>query len=343
MSDQVRIFVSHSHKDDRFTKRLVADLTRAGADVWVDKVGIDHGNFMQVIDQALSQCEWLVLVLTPNAIASDHVKTEVFAALNRVNNGYMRGVIPILAAPCPPGTIPPMWDALHRYDATRRLREALAELLPRVGLALSNVDDLLAQCDDLCNNDQYDDALPLLERATRLAPDNFDAWQNLGHARFMLDQLDDALAANDRALHINPYYGFAWQLRGLILSTLGHNEESLAAIDCGIALEPSLANFGGTWSVRSNLLNRMKRYTEALSASDRALSLEPHNPYTWDNKGDALRGLKRQEEAVAAYEQALAIDPTNAEARRNKSYALRAIARKAQVQEAVLITQEAGE
>lgn len=31
-----RIFVSHSHRDDAFTERLVRDLRAAGADVWVD-------------------------------------------------------------------------------------------------------------------------------------------------------------------------------------------------------------------------------------------------------------------------------------------------------------------
>jgi len=302
---------------------------------------------MQVIDQALSECEWLVLVLTPHAIESEHVRAEVFAALNRVTNGYMRGVIPILAAPCQPGTIPPMWDALHRYDATRRPRAALAELLPMVGLSLSNVDDLLAKSDDFCNNEQYDDALPLLERATRLAPDNFDVWQNLAHVRYMRDQYDDALIANDRALHITPYDGFAWYLRGVILSTLVQSEEeshaALAAIECGFALDARITYLSGAWSIRGNLLNRLKRYDEALSASECALSLEPHYAYACDNKGDALRGLKRQEEAVAAYDQALAIDPKNAEAKRNKSYALRAIARKAQAQEAVLIAQEVGE
>lgn len=340
---QPRIFVSHSHLDDRFTKRLVNDLTRAGADVWVDKAAINHGNFMQVIDQALSQCEWLVLVLTPHAIDSEHVRAEVFASLHRVTNGYMRGVIPILAAPCQPGAIPPLWDVLHRYDATRRYRAALAELLPKVGLSLSNVDDLLARSEVLYNNEQYDDALALLERATRLAPDNFDAWQNLGHVHFMLEQHEAALAASNRALHINPFGGFAWRLRSIILSLVGQNAESLAAIECAFALDPRIADLDGAWSLRSSLLNRLKRYDEALSASDIALSLDPFDAFAWDNKGDALRGLKRQEEAVAAYDEALAIDPTNVETKRNKSYALRAIARKAQAQEAVLIAQGVGE
>jgi toxoflavin biosynthesis protein ToxD len=131
---QPRIFVSHSHKDEVFTERLVADLHLAGAEVWVDVAGLTHGNFMQRIDEALAQCEWMVLVLTPNAVASQYVKDEVYAALVRVTQGYMRDVIPVLAAPCAPGTIPPQWDAQHRYDATNDYSVALAGVLHAVGL-----------------------------------------------------------------------------------------------------------------------------------------------------------------------------------------------------------------
>lgn len=126
---QPRIFVSHSHKDDHFTQRLVDDLHAAGAQVWVDKVGITNGNFMQRIDEALQQCDWMVLVLTPDAIASKYVQNEVYTALHRVQQGYMRDVIPLLAAPCAPGSIPPQWDVLHRYDATRDFDGALGGLM----------------------------------------------------------------------------------------------------------------------------------------------------------------------------------------------------------------------
>lgn len=131
---QPRIFVSHSHKDEDFTQRVVDDLHRAGAEVWVDVAGISHGNFMQHIDDALAHCDWLVLVLTPNAVASPYVKSEVYAALMRANQGFMRDVIPVLAAPCAPGSIPPQWDLLHRYDATQNYEVALDGVLGAVGL-----------------------------------------------------------------------------------------------------------------------------------------------------------------------------------------------------------------
>ena len=48
-----RIFVSHSHKDDAFTQRLVSDLRLAGAQVWVDISDIMANDFMDRINQAV--------------------------------------------------------------------------------------------------------------------------------------------------------------------------------------------------------------------------------------------------------------------------------------------------
>lgn len=131
---QPRVFVSHSHKDNAFTQRLVTDLRASGAEVWVDDVAIQHGNFPKHISDGLSRSEWLVLVLTPNAIASDWVQEEVFAAIDLVKQKRMRAVIPVLALPTSPESIPPLWGALHRYDATQEYDDALASVLGAVGL-----------------------------------------------------------------------------------------------------------------------------------------------------------------------------------------------------------------
>ncbi len=131
-----RVFVSHSHKDDALTTRLVADLRAAGVVVWVDVADMQHGDFMQRINEALTQCEWLVLVQTPNSLASPAVRTEVGAALNLVWQQRMRDVIPFIAAPCDPRDVPPMWSTLHHYDATIDGYEAaVAKLARALGIA----------------------------------------------------------------------------------------------------------------------------------------------------------------------------------------------------------------
>src|SRR5215469_8340031 len=108
-----KVFVSYSRKDREITQRLVSDLTKAGAEVWVDVDGIQSGNFMQAIDKALAACDWMVLVLSPNSLASDYVADETYVALHRVKQGSMKAVIPILVSECQPGSIPGTWDVLQ--------------------------------------------------------------------------------------------------------------------------------------------------------------------------------------------------------------------------------------
>ncbi len=130
----LRLFVSHSHTDDQFTQQLVGDLKRTGAEVWVDQDGIHDGNIMNHINDALGKADWLILVQTPDAVRSEYVKLEVSAALTRVMSGLMQGVIPIIAKPCDPRDVPPLWQPLLYYDATQDYPGALNQLVHALGL-----------------------------------------------------------------------------------------------------------------------------------------------------------------------------------------------------------------
>lgn len=55
---EIRVFVSHSHRDDSFTSRLVADLRAAGAEVWVDTKNFQHGNFLRRINDGLERSDF---------------------------------------------------------------------------------------------------------------------------------------------------------------------------------------------------------------------------------------------------------------------------------------------
>jgi formylglycine-generating enzyme required for sulfatase activity len=135
MSEPVRVFVSYASPDRAFAEKLVADLQAAGAEVWWDVSGIDEGDFLGKINQALQQCQWLVLVLTPNAIASKWVNIEVNAAINRREKGLMRGVLPMLASQIRQDAIPPIWDNLHRYDGVSNYPTEVARLIRTFGLS----------------------------------------------------------------------------------------------------------------------------------------------------------------------------------------------------------------
>src|SRR5215471_1301103 len=82
MAEKIGVFVSHHHspEEDAFTARLVADLEAAGADVWVDTSGITSDDFVKKISEGLAGRQWLVLVMTPAALASPWVQREVNVA-----------------------------------------------------------------------------------------------------------------------------------------------------------------------------------------------------------------------------------------------------------------------
>ncbi len=133
----LRVFVSHHHspEEDAFTAHLIADLEAAGADVWVDTSGITSDDFVQKISEGLAGRQWLVLVMTPEAVASPWVRREVNAALNEHTAGRMLGILPLVMQPCQEQDIPMLWRTLHRYDATRDYQVAIAGLLWALGLA----------------------------------------------------------------------------------------------------------------------------------------------------------------------------------------------------------------
>jgi TIR domain len=139
MADPVRVFVSHHHspQEDAFTKRLVDDLKAASADVWVDDEGITSGDFVRKINQGLAGRQWLVLVMTPDALQSPWVQAEVDAALHQYTAGRMLGVIPFVAQACDERDIPPLWANLHRYDASRDYEPARDRLFMTLGRSVA--------------------------------------------------------------------------------------------------------------------------------------------------------------------------------------------------------------
>lgn len=140
-----RIFVSHSSLDDAITRQLVKDLRVGGAQVWMDETEIKHSDFIQKINEGLANCDWMVLVLTPNSLRSKAVEMEVNAALNLVRLGRLQAVVPFLAAPCDMSQVPPMWATLHYYDGVKDYAGALAGLLRALDLDPQASNPLAAQ------------------------------------------------------------------------------------------------------------------------------------------------------------------------------------------------------
>jgi WD40 repeat protein len=73
----IQVFISYSRQDEDFVRRLATDLDRAGADVWIDVSDIPPGaNWSTAIQQGLDTCQVLLLVISPDSMASSNVADE---------------------------------------------------------------------------------------------------------------------------------------------------------------------------------------------------------------------------------------------------------------------------
>ena len=93
----MKVFVSHSSKDEALTSKVVSYLERVGLDVWYDKREIMPGdNSGEKIDQGLRESDAMVVLLTPNALEDDFMfRRYVEYALTQKR--FKGRLIPVLA------------------------------------------------------------------------------------------------------------------------------------------------------------------------------------------------------------------------------------------------------
>ncbi len=108
----MRVFVSHSVQDKAFVEEHIVDfLEKQGIDTWYSPDDIKSAcDWEETVRKALNKCDWFLVVLTPNAIASPWVRAEVHWAMDH----RLEHVVPVLAKDCE-------WQDLHLMLRTRQL------------------------------------------------------------------------------------------------------------------------------------------------------------------------------------------------------------------------------
>ncbi len=115
------VFVSYAREDSDFALRLGQDLRAAGAQIWLDQLDIPAGaRWDEAVQEALARCPSLLVILSPDSVASDNVMDEVSFALDED-----KLVVPVIGRPC---EIPFRLRRLQYIDCTRDYDTALAKL-----------------------------------------------------------------------------------------------------------------------------------------------------------------------------------------------------------------------
>lgn len=95
-AERPTFFFSYSHNDNEFVLALAGDLRRRGIRVWLDTYDINPGeSWSRQVGSALDACDKMLLILSPDALASENVDDEWNYFLD-----VKKTVIPILYKPC---------------------------------------------------------------------------------------------------------------------------------------------------------------------------------------------------------------------------------------------------
>lgn len=159
---------------------------------------------------------------------------------------------------------------------------------------------------------QGKDALPPLQRATELLPDDAETHSNLSIALQSLGQHEDAVACLRQALKINPRLAEAHYNLGISLKALGQFDAALASFHLALEIKPKLAE---AFNNMGNVLRDLGKFDEAAACFQQALNIAPILAEAHLNLGNTLRDMGRLDEARASYRWALEIKPDFIETR----------------------------
>lgn len=157
-----------------------------------------------------------------------------------------------------------------------------------------------------CRMGAAEQALPILQQATRLAPDLVEAHANMGQALKQLGRMEEALASYRQAASLqddNPWCHFNL---AVVLHQLGRRDEALAsyqdALRFGANLSPVHNNLG-------KLLREMGKPEAAIESYRRACELSPGYVEAQFNLGQALAEAGRTDEAASVLADASDLRP----------------------------------
>jgi hypothetical protein len=109
----ISLFISHAHKDrERFVRRFAKKLTDNGFKIWIDEKDLLTGDILwQRIEEAISNCDFAIIVLSENSIISSGVSQELRMA--QIENLQRTKIIPILIDQLDESLLPHFLRIIH--------------------------------------------------------------------------------------------------------------------------------------------------------------------------------------------------------------------------------------
>jgi len=120
------VFLSYTRTDREFALKLARDLRAANVSIWIDQIDIRAGDtWDRAVEDALQQSESILVILSPNAVASRPVMDEVSFALEE-----NKRIFPVVYKDC---KIPFRLRRVQYTDFTSDYSAGLSKLIHALG------------------------------------------------------------------------------------------------------------------------------------------------------------------------------------------------------------------
>ncbi len=263
------LFVSHSHEDDAFCQRLIADLrTHLGEDaVWYDASGGLHGSddWWDRIVAEITERPYFLVVLSPAASASNWVPQEMKIAF-RQHVELGKRLLPVRLAPSPRR---PDWESIQEFDFQhsddpQRYAAALAEVFRSLGMdpstaiaampvtsreidrpmpssrpqPLSGNERLAQEVHTAYGREHWSDVLDKTELLMERSAMTPTLWRERASAAYALGDAQTGLAAVEKAQQADPDDQDTQLLRARLLAKTGEDAQAVDLFTRAFALTP---------------------------------------------------------------------------------------------------------
>jgi internalin A len=122
----VKVFISYAHKDKSFAKKLAGELENQDMKVWWDFDSLKGGqDWQKEIERGIKQCDFFLVALTPDAVASEWVGNEITYASNA-----QKTIIPLHLKKCevPIGLIKKQYIDFEKQTQKAAIKELIGIL-----------------------------------------------------------------------------------------------------------------------------------------------------------------------------------------------------------------------
>ncbi len=170
----------------------------------------------------------------------------------------------------------------------------------------------------LQNQERFEEAFQVFDKAVQLKPDAAVLWKFRGNALVSLERRELAVLSFQQALKFDQRDREAACNSGTLLLQLGRLEEAVSSFNLCDQLQ---GDHAPTLQKRALALRGLERFEEALADGKRAHLVDPTNADICNITGTILQSLGRNDEALSWFDRSLQRRPNDVETLNNKAYA----------------------